>query len=153
MKKIAYILVFFTLVSCGYEPMFSKKNSYNISIKDFTLEGDKNISRKLISLLNFKKNDNQNFSSYNLIVSSSKATEVVAKDGLGNASVYKTRITVDFTLENISSVGKIFKTKTFSTDSSYNNISNKFDLSQYQNTIEENLITIISEEIIIFINS
>ena len=53
MKKIAYILVFFTLVSCGYEPMFSKKNSYNISIKDFTLEGDKNISRKLVSLLNF----------------------------------------------------------------------------------------------------
>ena len=32
-------------------------------------------------------------------------------------------------------------------------MKNKFDLLQYQNTVEENLITAISDEVIIFINS
>ena len=78
---------------------------------------------------------------------------MVAKDSLGNASVYKTVIKVDFILKNVNDGGKVFKAKTIVMESSYNNMKNKFDLVQYQNTVEENLITAISDEVIIFINS
>jgi len=46
---------------------------------------------------------------------------------------------------------KIFKTKNFTSDFTYNNTENKYDLSQYQNDIELNLINHIIEEIFIFL--
>ena len=152
MKKIGYILIFFTLVGCGFEPIYSKKNSYNISLNNYTLQGDKDINRKLISIIDSgQKNKKSNI--YDLILTSNKLIEVVAKDSLGNASVYKTVIKVDFILKNVNDGGKVFKAKTIVMESSYNNMKNKFDLVQYQNTVEENLITAISDEVIIFINS
>ena len=80
---------------------------------------------------------------------SNKKIEVVARDNSGNATIYRTKITTTFSLEH---EGKIFKQKKFSSNFSYNNILNSFELSQYQKTIEENLINKIAEEIIIFIN-
>tara|TARA_B100000768_G_scaffold165169_1_gene167588 strand:- start:1065 stop:1526 length:462 start_codon:yes stop_codon:yes gene_type:complete len=153
MKKIAYLIIFFIVVGCGYEPIYSKKGSYNISVKNYILEGNKGINRKLVSLLNLKENKNQQRSTYNLTLISKSITEVTAKDGLGNTSIYKTTISISFDLKNLGNEGKTFKPKDFIASFSYNNMTNKFDLTQYQKTIETNLITRISEEIAIFINS
>lgn len=153
MKKTAYLIIFFILIGCGYEPIYSKKDSYNISIKNYILEGNKNINRKLVSLLNLKENSDQQYSSYDLTLISNSTTQVSAKDNLGNTSIYKTTISVRLTLENLRNGDKAFKPKNFSASFSYNNMTNKFDLSQYQKTIETNLITRISEEIGIYINS
>ena len=48
--------------------------------------------------------------------------------------------------------GKISKEKTFRESFDYNNIENKYDLSTYQNDVEDNLIDKIVEDLIIFIN-
>ena len=153
MKKTAYLIIFFILIGCGYEPIYSKKDSYNISVKNYILEGNKNINRKLVALLNLKENNDQQYSFYDLTLISNSTTQVSAKDNLGNTSIYKTTISVRLTLENLGNGDKAFKTKNFSASFSYNNMTNKFDLSQYQKTIETNLITRISEEIAIYINS
>ena len=42
--------------------------------------------------------------------------------------------------------------KSFSKDFSYNNLDNKFDLANYQDDVENNLVNKIIEELIIFIN-
>jgi hypothetical protein len=141
------------MVGCGYEPIYSKKDSYNVSVKNYILEGDKSINRKLISLLNLKENKNQQRYVYNLNLISKSITEVSAKDSLGNTSIYKTTISVNFELKNLGNEGKIFKSKNFTASFSYNSMTNKFDLTQYQKTVETNLITTISEEITIYINS
>ena len=153
MKKTTYLIIFFILIGCTYEPIYSKKDSYNISIKNYILEGNKNINRKLVSLLNLKENSDQQYSSYDLTLISNSTTQASAKDNLGNTSIYKTTISVKLTLENLGNGNKAFKSKNFSASFSYNNMTNKFDLSQYQKTIETNLITRISEEIVIYINS
>ena len=153
MKKTAYLIIFFILIGCGYEPIYSKKDSYNILIKNYILEGNKNINRKLVALLNLKENSDQQYSFYDLTLISNSTTQVSAKDNLGNTSIYKTTISVRLTLENLGNGDKAFKSKNFSASFSYNNMTNKFDLSQYQKTIETNLITRISEEIAIYINS
>ena len=153
MKKTAYLIIFFILIGCGYEPIYSKKDSYNISVKNYILEGNKNINRKLVALLNLKENNDQQYSFYDLTLISNSTTQVSAKDNLGNTSIYKTTISVRLTLENLGNGDKAFKPKNFSASFSYNNMTNKFDLSQYQKTIETNLITRISEEIAIYINS
>ena len=150
-KKITYILIFFFLTSCGYQAIYSKKNNTKISINKIELIGNKNINRKIISFANLKKINNEKYS-YNLTLISSKKIEAVAKDNTGNTSVYKTTIDIEFYLKDPNNQDQIFKEKKFSSNFSYNNIDNKFDLSQYQKNIEENLINKIVEEIIIFLS-
>lgn len=147
-KIFGLFLILIFLTNCGYQPIYSKKDSLKIYIKTISLEGDKKINRKIIFLANLKS-QNSGSPPYNLKLISNKKIEVVARDNSGNATIYRTKITVTFTLEH---EGKIFKQKKFSSNFSYNNILNSFDLSQYQKTIEENLINKIVEEIIIFIN-
>ena len=103
-----------------------------------------------MSLTNIREN-NKNYT-YNLTLISNKIIETVAKDKSGNTSVYKTTINVEFYLKDPNDQEEIIKQKNFSSSFSYNNIDNKFDLSQYQKNIEENLINKIAEEITIYLN-
>jgi hypothetical protein len=143
------IIIFIFLTSCGYQAIYSQKDSLKINIKTINLEGDKKINRKILLLTNLK---NQNSSSppYNLKLKSNKNIKVIARDNSGNATIYRTTISVIFSLEFEN---EIYKQKKFSSNISYNNMKNSFDLSQYQKTIEDNLINKIAEEIIIFINT
>jgi len=151
-KKFIFIIIFFAITNCGYQAIFSNQNDLDFSIKKIKLEGNKKIGRKIINLTSLKENNNKRYA-YNLILSSEKKIEIVSKDKSKNASIYKTTIDVYFTLKDPNNQDKIFKTKNFTSSFSYNNMSNKFDLSQYQKNIELNLIDIISQEIIIFLNS
>ena len=123
LKKFIFILVFFAITNCGYTPIYSKKENLNISINSIQLKGDKNINRKIISLANLVKNKTKNYA-YNLTIDTNKTIETVAKDKSGNASIYKTTVTVIFTLEDQN---EIFKQKTFSSNFSYNDIINSFE--------------------------
>ena len=148
-KKFTLLFIFIFLTNCGYQPIYLQKDNLKIFINEINLEGDKKINRKIMELTNLKKKNNGN-PSYNLKLISNKDIKIVAKDKSGNASIYKTTVTVIFTLEDQN---EIFKQKTFSSNFSYNDIINSFELSEYQKTIENNLINKIAEEIIIFINA
>jgi hypothetical protein len=151
-KKLTFILIFFLLANCGYEAIYLKKNISNISINKIILEGNKQINRKIITRTNLSKNNNETYA-YDLTLISNKTIESAAKDSSGNTSVYKTTITVKFYLKDPNNQNQIFKEKDFTSSFSYNNMKNKFDLSQYQKNIENNLINKIAEEIIIFLSS
>ena len=148
-KKFTLLFIFIFLTNCGYQPIYLQKDNLKIFINEINLEGDKKINRKIMELTNLKKKNNGN-PSYNLKLISNKNIEIVAKDKFGNASIYKTTVTVIFSLEDQN---EIFKQKTFSSNFSYNDIINSFELSEYQKTIENNLINKIAEEILIFINT
>ena len=98
-------------------------------------------------MLNISK-ENQQKPSYNLNLNSTKKIEITARDSQGNISVYKTIIVVNVLLENQKI---IIKEKSFESSFSYNNIQNKFDLSQYQKDIETDLINKIAKEINIYL--
>jgi len=148
-KKIIFFLLILSLTSCGYQPIFTKKNYDTLVIKEYQLAGDKIINRKLVSLLNLKKNI-QLESSYILSLDSAKKLETVAKDKTGRTSVFKTSITVSIKLNENKT---LIKEKIFNKTYTYNNTENKFDLMQYQRDIEKNILDKISEEIIIFLNT
>lgn len=146
-KKIFIFVLFVTLTSCGFEPIYSKKNS-DIVINKLELNGDKKINRKIISSLNIKEREKSELG-YKLTLDSNKLIEIVSKDENGNASIYKTTLDVDISL---SKEDEIVRKKKFNLSFSYNNMKNKFDLSEYQKNIESNLISKITEEIFIFLN-
>ena len=137
------------LPSCGYQSIYLNNDKFDLPIKEFKLTGDKNINRKVISILNLKTDDNNNYN-YILKLDSEKLLEITAKDNTGNATVLKTSIKVEIQLNKDSElIGK----KTFNESFAYSNSEDKFSLSQYQKSIETNLIDKITEEIIFFLNN
>ena len=149
LKKFLILPILFLIINCSYEPIFSEKNINSISIGDLTVEGNKKINRLIANQLNINRNDNQD-TSYDLNLNSSKKVETLAKDSRGNDSIYRTIITVNLTLKKQE---LIFKEKSFVLSFSYNNIENKFDLSEYQKNIETDLINKIIQEINIYLSS
>jgi len=147
-KKIFLILIIF-LSNCGHNPIYLKKIDTEVLINSYQLIGDKNINRSIISYLGIKNNDNTN-AKYNLKLNSTKLVETVAKDKVGNTSVYKTTIRVEL---SISEGNSVIKERIFVSSFVYNNISNKFDLFQYQKNIDKNLIKNLSEKILIFLTT
>ena len=151
-KKLVFILTLLAVTNCGYEPIYSKKETLNISINKIELIGDKKINRSIVSFANLRETKNVNYS-YNLNLNSSKKIEVVSKDSAGNVTSFKITIIVKFSLKDPNDQDAVIKSKNFRTSFIYNNKKNKFDLSLYEKIVEKNLVEKIAEEITIYINS
>ena len=127
MKKIIFVFLFF-LSSCGYQPLYSGKNTSDFLFNKILLEGNKNINRKIISTLSFKEVPD-NFDYDELIIISNKKIVETSKNSKGQVNSYRTEINVEFKIVNNN---EIMRQKNFSKDFSYNNLDNKFDLTSYQ---------------------
>ena len=152
LKKLVFVLTLLALTNCGYEPIYSKKETLNISINKIGLIGNKNINRSIVSLANLRETKNTNYS-YDLSLNSSKKIEVVSKDSTGNATSFKITIIVNLSLKDPNDQGAVVKSKNFRANFIYNNKKNKFDLLQYEKIVERNLIIKIADEIAIYLNS
>ena len=148
LKNIFIWLILYSLTSCGYEPIHSKKDRSNNLIRDHKLVGSKILDRKIFANLNLKENKSDE-GKYELILDSKKMLDIVSKDKAGNISIYRTTISVDVSLKENN---KVFKERNFISSFTYNNLDNKFDLSRYQKNVEIDLINKVSEEILIFLN-
>ncbi|WP_415300002.1 hypothetical protein [Candidatus Pelagibacter sp. Uisw_134_02] len=148
-KKIFFFLVLIGITNCGYNPLYLKTNETSFYIKDYQIKGNKKIGRKIISALQILDKVNYKKKAYEIIIDSESKIDKLSKDIAGNVTVYKTTITVEIELIEKE---KIIKKKQLSTNFTYNNIDNKFDLSQYQKSIEKNLTNKIIDELKIFLN-
>ena len=148
MKKIFLIILFIGVYSCDYKPVYEQKIDLNLLIKEVYLEGDKKINRKVIKFLQLENIKNKS-SGYVLKVNSAKALEIISKNKSGDATLYKTVVTIIVLLEDEK---KIVKQKSFSSNFVYNNMSNKFDLSEYQKNVETTLINQLMEDVYIFLS-
>lgn len=142
------IILLFLISSCGYQPIFVGKNINEITFKEIELTGEKNINRKLISVLGIKTNS-QEYSYSKLKINSKKNIIETSKNSKGQTDSYKMMIELVLMIENKN---KGLNTKTFSESFSYNNRENKFELSEYENEVENILINKIFEELVIYFN-
>tara|TARA_B100000795_G_C22546971_1_gene340983 strand:- start:92 stop:541 length:450 start_codon:yes stop_codon:yes gene_type:complete len=147
-KKLIFSLLVLSITSCGYHPIYVKGGT-DLIIKEYKLIGDKSVNRKIISLLNLKKENKDNLG-YVLTLNSIKKLQAVSKDKTGKITVFKTSLSVSIELNKDNSP---IKEKSFEASYTYNNTVNKFDLLQYQRNIENNLINKIYEEITSFLNT
>ena len=147
MKKIFIILLFF-ISSCDYQPIYVNNNSKNLEFSEIIFEGDNRINRQIINSLSFKENKNDN-SLNKLLLKTTFVVEETSKNSKGQIESYRTSILVNLT---ISKNKKILKKKDFFEDFTYNNKENKFELVEYQDSVKNNIINKIIEEIILYIN-
>ena len=147
MKKIL-ILIFFFTASCGYQPIYFGKNSNDYIFKEITLTGNDGINKKIVSTLNLRK-DNTGSNENEVFMDSKVNISETSKDSKGQITSYRSTIILDFKIKNKNNV---VKNRRFIKDFSYNNMKNKFELTEYQKSIEKSLTKKIIEELIIYLD-
>ena len=147
MKKIILVLNFLLLVSCGYQPIFSSKTS-NFLIEEIIYNKNDKISLKIRNNLTYLSKTENYIRVIILKLSSEKKIDISSKDSKGDPLVYKMTISTNI---EIYSNSELTKQKNIIKNFSYKNTENKFDLKQYEKTIEKNLIETIKEDIILIL--
>ena len=142
------ILSFLILSSCGYQPLYTNKNSENLTFNKINLIGNKTINRKIVSVLNFTEKDS-NYSYDELALSSKKNIRVTSRNDKGQATSYNQTVEALIIFKRDD---KIIKQKSFIVDFSYNTKDNKFDLAEHEKQVENNLVDEVIEKLIIYIN-
>jgi hypothetical protein len=148
LKGILIPILLLSLSSCGYEAMYSKKNSinYNFSISEFTFIGDRNVNIKIKEILkNYNYALNKKERDFTLKISSNAKKIVVAKNTAGDPTSFKSTIIIN--IEVI--MNNNFKSNLQIIESfNYNNNIDKFNLKIYEKEIINNLAETASEKII-----
>lgn len=147
MNKFIILLIFLTF-GCGYQPIYVNKDLNKFTFNTISLNGNKQINRKIISMISVNEDKLSNLQK-NLIINSNLNIVETSKDSKGKVTSYRTNVKVILT---ITDKNEVIKNKTFTQDFSYNNRDNKFELVEYQKEILNNITQQISEEIIIFLN-
>ena len=146
-KILNYILIFFllTLLSCDYKPILSNKN-YKFTINTKSLTGDPKINSKIIDNLSNLKGDGKEFF---VSLYTEKEKNIISKDSKGDPTIFELIINVNYSVERN---GELLIEKDLNRKTTYNNISDKFELDSYEKNIINNLTKNISDRIIFSIS-
>jgi len=138
-NKIFTFLLFLFLSSCGYEATYSLKNriNYAFSISELNFIGDRKINMRIKQKLNSYTNPEAEVEkNFSLKISSNSEKIIIAKDASGDATKFKSEITIDVQVYINEEFKKDFKIiESFI----YNNNSNTSELRTYENQIINNL--------------
>jgi hypothetical protein len=145
MKFFNKLIILLIVTGCGYTPIFYTADS------DFTISGIKILkenqtTREIERALKPYKNLNQKSKSYTLDITGETKKITVTKDSKGDEKTYRMETTLEI---KIYANDEIIKKKKFLESFVYNNETNKFKLKKYENSIKENLINKILENLIL----
>ena len=139
-----FIGLFLIFSSCGYKPIFSKKD-VNFTIENIEFFGDRLVGEKInISLSGYKNKPNKE-KKINLVIKNSKGISVASKNPKGEAQTK--RINIDTNVEIILE-GKNVAVKNFNKSTVYSIVDRKSEQTTIENKLTENLSKEISLQII-----
>ena len=146
-RIINYTLLFFLflLSSCAYEPILNNKH-HNFSINVDKINGDQKINSIIVN--NFY-NLNGKEKKYDLTISSTKVKNIISKDSKGDPAIFELIINVNY---SVKKDGKTLVVNKINRTATYNNITDKFELENYEKNIISNLSTSISDKILFSIS-
>ena len=130
--KIFFLFIFLIFITqCGYSPIHSQ-NEKNFEIKKIEINKSKNSKMIETRLKNYKNKSNVLFY-YDLKIKTSEQKEVISKDKKGK--VLLLRMIINFNLE-VFEKEKLIMQKKYKNSFDYQNISKKFELSNYETEIK-----------------
>ena len=141
-----FFLLFLFLSNCGYKPIYSTKN-LNFAIGNIE-KNNTPLNNKFAKSINSLKNE-ENGKKIDIKIESDKKIKIKSKDSKGNALVFELEIYLKFTTFNIDNeTEKLLLRKI-----TFNNSDDKFKLKQYENELEDILITEIVEDLINYLSN
>ena len=145
-QKQIILLLLLLLSSCGYEAIYSKKNSanYDFTVSDLSFVGDRTVNLKIKEKLKNYAQDKKE-KDFILKISSTSEKVILSKNTAGDATTFKNSVSIDVEVL----MNNKFKSNFIILESfNYNNISNKFDLKQLEKDIKNNLAEVASDKLI-----
>ena len=150
MKKNSFVkivfIIFFLLQGCGYKPVYSSKN-LDINFKNIEFTKTKLNNQIANSLESFSNPKSENI--FNLKLDTKNIVRTTTKDSKGNPETFEVSIILNF---NISNETKNLS-KTFTGRINYSNNDNKFELSLYEKELEDQIISDILENVLMFLTN
>lgn len=150
MKKNSFVkivfIIFFLLQGCGYKPVYSSKN-LDINFKNIEFTKTKLNNQIANSLESFSNPKSENI--FNLKLDAKNIVRTTTKDSKGNPGTFEISIILNF---NISNETKNLS-KTFTGRINYSNNDNKFELSLYEKELEDQIISDILENVLMFLTN
>ena len=148
MNKIVKIFLILSLLltsNCGFKPIFIKSN-YDFSITIKGSSGSERVNNQIIRSL-----DNLNGSSnYQVSIISNEQKNTISKDSKGDPSILEIILNLNYKVEKDD---EILIDKNLVQRSTYNNISDKFELRKSEEILVQNLTENFIHEIVISISS
>ena len=145
LKKIFIFLTFFLFFSsCGYTPIFSKKD-VNFSIENVQFLGDKDVKEKISHALSNYSNKANKEKKISLVITSAKNSTIASKNSKGEAET--NRISIDVNIKIILDEKNLIE-KNFNKSSVYTVIDRKSEQKLIENKLIENLSNEIALQII-----
>ena len=148
-KFFKYFFIYFFIVSCGYQPIFSGKK-VNFGIENLTYNKNNEIDSAINNNLKNYKNLENKDKILDLEISSKINKVTTSLDDRGDPKSFRLELEIKTIFKKDN---KLLNEKSFFKSHDYNNSTNKFDLKKYENSVKENLIGKITEEIIVYILS
>ena len=146
-QKQIILLLLLLLSSCGYEAIYSKKNSvnYSFSVSELNFVGDKTVNLKIKERLNNYAQSKKG-KDFILKISSTSEKITLAKNTAGDSTSFKNLVSINVEVL----MNNKFKSNFIILESfNYNNISNKFNLKKYEEEIKNNLAETASDKLIL----
>ena len=146
LQKQIILLLLLLLSSCGYEAIYSKKNSvnYSFSVSDLSFVGDRTVNLKIKEKLNNYAQAKKD-KDFILRISSTSEKITLAKNTAGDSTSFKNSVSINVEVL----MNNKFKSNFIILESfNYNNISNKFNLKKYEEEIKNNLAETASDKLI-----
>ena len=145
-KFFLFFLLFLFLSNCGYKPIYSTKN-LNFTIENIEKSNTSlnNKFAKSINTLKSKDNDKK----IKIKIESNKEIKIKSKDSKGNALVFELEVFLKFVILDENNGSE----KLFSRKITYNNSDDKFKIKQYENELEDILITKVVEDLIKYLSN
>ena len=144
-KNYILILLLLFLSNCGYEAVLNNKD-YQFSININKIDGDQKINSQIINNFN---NLRENEKKYNLTLTSNKERKIISKDSKGDPSIFELKIEINYIVKK---EGETLISNKINKKTTYNNITDKFELESYEKTIINNLVSEITDNIMLSIS-
>lgn len=143
--KIIFILSFLLITNCGFKPILVKSN-YDFSINIKNSLGSDRVNRQITgSLENLNGSTN-----YQVSLISNEQKNTISKDSKGDPSILEIILNLNYKVEKGN---EILINKNLVQRSTYNNISDKFELSKSEEILVQNLTENFIQEIVSSISS
>ncbi len=140
-KLISLFTILFFLNGCGFKPILAGSD-YNFLIQIDSMSGNSLINSKIENKLKVLDGTKR---IYKVNLNSKEIKNILSKDSKGDPSILELVINLNYKL---SENGKILVNRSLTQRSSYNNISDKFELSKSEEILKDNLVENLVSDII-----
>ena len=140
-NTLSLLILLFFLNGCGFKPILSGSD-YNFLIQVDNMSGDGQINSKIENKLKVLDGTKRLFK---LSLNSIENKNILSKDSKGDPNILELVINLNYQL---SENGEMLINRSITQRLSYNNISDKFELSKSEDILKDNLVENLVSDII-----